>query len=171
MWRTFGIQTLSGNAQPIFGDALTANLVIKPDGSGVMTVARTLIYQEGDRITLNPGGANQNTVLVEAIISSTQMVVAGQGATIFPHLSGTVLSLDIACSDIIIQAGPENNDAVYLGADSTVTNTGGGSVVFIVIPGYPFYTTNNVQFNSVRTNDLWMAGTASQFVTVAAQVV
>ena len=172
MWRTFGVQTLTGNAQPIFGDVLTAALAVQGDGTlATMTVANTAFYQVGDRITIDPFKTNQNTVLVEQLISATQMLVSGQSAQIAAHLNGAILQLDIACADIIIQAGSQNDDAVWLGSDNSITNAPSGNIVFEVIAGYPFYTTNNVQFNSVRTKDLWMVGTASETAIVAAQVV
>lgn len=172
MWRTFGLQTLSGTAQPLLGDKLTAALPIAPNGvDPILTVASTTNYQQGDRIVIDPGLNTQDEVLVITIKSSTQMQCSLQGATMHAHAVNAVLQLDIPAAEIIVQTSSGAANSVFLGTDSTVTNVGGGKAFYEVIPGQPFRMTNSGQYNSVRTNDAWMAGTATQTVIVAAQVI
>ena len=173
MWRTFGAQILTGAAQPLFGDKLTAALAIPPhEVDPVLTVASTAIYQTGDRIVIDPLQTNQDEVLVIRIINGTTMQCSSQGASMHAHAVNAILQLDLVCADVMVQAKSTNANSVFLGVDNTVTNAGAGNVVLEVTPGgAPFRMTNNGQWNSVRTNDLWMAGTATQVAIVSAQVI
>lgn len=173
MWRTFGAQTLNGNAQPLLGDKLTAALAVPLHGiDPILTVANTAIYQDGDRITIDPLQTNQDSVLVTSILSPTTMQCTSQGATIHAHAVNAILQLDLVCAEVMVQAKSTNANSLFLGTDNTVTSAGGGNVVQELTPGgTPFRMTNSAQYNTVRTNDLWMAGTAAQIAIVAAQVI
>ena len=76
MIRSWGQVTLTGSAQPLFGDTLTAafsNLAPK-NGFYIVTVASTTRYQVGDRIILGVGsGSPTNCLLVGQIPDSTHL--------------------------------------------------------------------------------------------------
>lgn len=173
MWRTFGIQTLNGSAQPILGDVLTAALEITQDGTiGILTVASTANhkYQQGDRLVLDPLLSNQDIVLVTEIISSTQLLVSSQNAKLKAHASNAIVQLAISCANTIMQATSGNANPVWVGSDNTVTNAGGGNVIGSMNGGGTFGDTGH-DLNIFTTADLWMAGTNTQTVIVAVEVI
>ena len=167
MWRSWGLQTLTGSAQPMFADALTADMAVPPDGvDPILTVADTTKYQDGDRITLDPGAADADTVLVVTILSSTTMQVSSQGAPLNAHASNTVIALDLVCGILLVNPTGD----IWIGSDNTVTNTGGGSA-FIPLSGGSSYNLGQGQWNVLRTTDQWMAGTMDETVGIGAYVV
>jgi len=170
MWRTFRKQTLTGAAQPIFGDKLTAAMPIPPDGvDPIVNVADTTIYQQGDRITIDAGQTNLDTVLITTIKSGTQMQVTSQGAPYHAHAVNAIIALAIPCTEILFSG---NASTLYLGTDNTITATGGGNVIYAILPGAGFRETYSANWNTVRTDDLWMAGAGvSDGAIVAAQVI
>ena len=171
MFRTFGVQTLSGNAQNLLQDKLTAAFVIPiATVDPIMTVANTALYQVGDRITLDPGQADADTVLVETILSSTTMQVSSQGAMLHAHANNTIIALDLCSGIILVTPIVGNAGTLWLGADNTVTNAGGGSA-FLPLTGGSSYNLGQGQWNVLRTTDAWMAGTLNDKVAVAAYVV
>ena len=171
MWRTFGVLTLSGSAQPLMPDKLTAAMPIPPDGvDPIMTVANTAIYQVGDRITLDPGQTDADTVLVGTILTSTRMSVSSQGATLHAHANNTVIALDLCSGIILISPLSGNTGTLWIGADSTVTNVGGGSA-FLPLVGGSSYNLGQGQWNVVRTTDQWLAGTLNDKVAIGVYVV
>lgn len=170
MFRTFGVVTLSGSAQPLLPDKLTAAMAIPPSGvDPIITVADTTKYQDGDRITLDPGNADADTVLVTAILTSTTMRVTSQGAPYHAHANNTVIALDL-CSGIILISPIANSGNLWIGADKTVTNAGGGSA-FLPLVGGTFYNLGQGQWNVVRTTDMWMAGVLNDTVAIGVYVV
>ena len=172
MWRTFRKQTLTGAAQPIFGDKLTAAMPIPPDGvDPIVNVADTTIYQQGDRITIDAGQTNLDTVLITTIKSGTQMQVTSQGAPYHAHAVNAIIALAIPATEIIFSG---NASVFYLGTDNSITATGGGNVIAQVGAAVapPFRMTYSANWNTVRTDDLWMAGAGvSDGAIVAAQVI
>jgi hypothetical protein len=170
MWRTFRKQALTGAAQPIFGDKLTAAMAIPPDGvDPVVTVADTSIYWEGDRFTIDADQANADTVLITHIKSGTQMQVTSQGAPYHAHAINAIIALAIPATEILITG---NASTLYLGTDNTITAVGGGNVIAAILPGAGFRDTYSANWNTVRTDDLWMAGAGvSDSAIVAAQVI
>jgi hypothetical protein len=170
MFRTFGVVTLSGSAQPLLPDKLTAAMAIPPSGvDPIITVADTTKYQIGDRITLDPGAADADSVLVSEILSPTTMQVTSQGAPYHAHAVNTVTALDL-CSGIILISPIANSGNLWIGADKTVTNAGGGSA-FLPLVGGTFYNLGQGQWNVVRTTDMWMAGVLNDTVAIGVYVV
>ena len=173
MWRSWRLQSLTGSAQPLFGDKLTAAFT-PPVNTGVdptMQVADTTLYQQGDRITIEPGTANADTVLVVNIKDSTHMQVSSQGATLRSHANNSVICLANCVSEIQVQANPGATNPIYLGTDSTITNAGGGSVIAAVTASFPpWRASGSAHFNNIRTDENWMAGNAADKVIVAAEV-
>jgi hypothetical protein len=170
MWRTFRKQALTGAAQPIFGDKLTAAMAIPPSHvDPIINVADTTIYQQGDRITLDAGQANADTVLITTIKSGTQMQVTSQGAPYHAHAANAIIALALPATEILISG---NAGTLYLGTDNTITAVGGGNVMYVILPGAGFRDTYSANWNTVRTDDLWMAGAGiSDSAIVAAQVI
>ena len=66
MIRSWGKVTISGFAQPWFGDVLTAAVGL-PNAGGIIPVpvASTTRYKVGDRIYLDPGQTNQDLLLID----------------------------------------------------------------------------------------------------------
>jgi hypothetical protein len=174
MLRTFGVQTLTGAAQPWFGDVLTAAFSptgINKSGFYLVTVANTAKYQIGDRIVLGAGQVGANILLVEKIVSGTVLGCASEGdATVAAWPNGTIIAMDIACAQVIFQAPTSNADPVYLGTDNTVTNAGAGTSFGWCYPGGQ-YNFGVAQWNTLRTSEGWMAGTASDKVGVVAVII
>jgi hypothetical protein len=170
MWRTFGVQTLNGSAQPLLGDKLTAAMAIPPANvDPILTVADTTKYQDGDRITIDPGNTDSDEVMVVAILSPTTMQVTSQGAPYHAHAVNTVIALDLVCGIVLI-----NPIAVaatlWIGADKTVTNAGGGSA-FIPLTAGSSYNLGQGQWNVLRSTDQWMAGGNGDTVGIGVYVV
>ena len=169
MWRTFRKQVLTGAAQPIFGDKLTAAMAIPIDGvDPIIHVADTTIYQDGDRIVIDAGQATADTVRIVTRPTATTMQVTSEGAPYHAHAVNAIIALSISCTEILFSG---NGSALYLGTDNTITNTGGGNVVYEILPGASFRETYSANWNTVRTSDLWMAGSLSDTTIVAAQVI
>ena len=178
MIRSWGIVTLTTAAQPWFYDITTAAVAL-PDGNGIIkvTVASTTKYQVGDRIQVDPGQTDQDTLLVELIFSATVLYCKSEGnAKTHTHVTSTVICLDIACMDVLI-TNFSAADKVFIGSDSTVTATPGGSA-FTAIGDYTSPASPSVfrlagsigGANTCRTTDGWMIGTNGQTVGVAAVV-
>jgi len=173
MWRTFGVQTLTGSAQPILGDVLTAAAEITQDGTvAILTVGSTANkkYQQGDRLVLDPLQSNQDIVLVTEIISSTQLLCTSQNSKLHTHASNAIVQLAISCANTIMQAPSTNTEPVWVGTDNTVTNAGAGNAIGVMNAGGTFGDTGH-DLNLFNTADLWMAGTASQTVIVAVEII
>jgi hypothetical protein len=178
MIRTWGFQTLTGSAQPWFGDKLSAAFsnLKQPNGFYFVAVANAALYQNGDRIILGAGGsAATNCLLVGGVNTTTNILsCTSEGdALVSAWPINTPLALDIACYGIMIQAALANAGPVYLGADSTVTNAGAGSAF------YELYNVATAQPNAwslfkhdgqnpLRTTEGWIAGTSGQKFAVAA---
>ena len=178
MIRTWGFQTLTGSAQPWFGDTLAAafNNIKQTNGFYFVSVANAAQYQLGDRIILGYGGSSPtNCLLVGGVNTSTNILsCTSEGdAPVSKWPISTQIALDIACYGIVIQASEANGGPIYLGADSTVTNLGGGSA-FLQLWNVTSAQPNSFSFwkydgqNPLRTTEGWLAGTATQKFAVAA---
>jgi hypothetical protein len=175
MLRTFRLQTCTGNAQPLFGDVLTAAFsnVQNNDNYFSVKVADTTLYKVGDRIVLGVGQAGQNIVLVSQIFSSTVLYVQSEGNAPLSYWgNNTIIALSMACADIILTANPTNVDTLWIGSDNTVTSAGAGNVIGALTPSFPpFRFTGNGQWNAIRTTDGWLAGLAGQqFIATFEQI-
>lgn len=172
MIRSWGFVALTGAAQPLFGDVATAAIAL-PQGNGIIpvTVGSTTRYRAGDRIVVAPGTANQDTLLIDTIPSATVLNCRSEGnATTHVHVTATVIQLSIACGEILLTGGVANAGNTFVGSDSTVTNIGGGSAFTYVASGGS-YNMGFPQWNSIRTSDAWVAGTAADTLGEAAIVV
>lgn len=175
MYRSWGVVTLGVSAVPWFGDVTTAAVAASAD-SGIIpvTVANTSRYRVGDRIVLEPGTANQDTLLVEEIPVAAGTVlncVSEGGLKTKAHALGSIVQLSIPCSQVIITALKSNTGDTWQGSDSTVTNTGGGSAFSYAASGGGSFNTGVAQWNIIRSSDGWMAGTSGDKVGVVAVVV
>jgi hypothetical protein len=146
-------------------------MAVPPNGvDPILTVANTALYQTGDRITLDPGQTDADTVLVTTIVSATKMQVSSQGATLHAHAVNTVIALDLVCGLVFINPITGNVGNLWLGADSTVTNAGGGSA-FLSLYGGSSFSLGQGQWNVLRSTDQWMAGTLHDKVAIGVYVV
>jgi hypothetical protein len=172
MIRSWGLVTLTGAAQPWFGDVTTAAVGL-PNGDGLIpvTVASTTRYRVGDRFYLDPETNTQDILLVDTITSSTVLSCKSEGdAKTHTHGSGAVIQLSIPAAEINVQPLSTNTQTVFLGADNTVTNVPGGSVSREILPSSPPSANLSIGYNIMRTSDGWMVGTAGDKVIVAATV-
>jgi len=178
MIRSWGIVTLTGAAQPWFGDVTTAAVAL-PQGNGIIpvTVAATKRYRVGDRLILDPEQTNQDVVMVSSIPSSTVLNCVSEGqAVTHTHISGAIVQLSIAVEDVILQAVDGNTAAVWLGSDNTVTVAGGSAfhqlqkVASGAVPQEWREAGEASDANIVRTSDGWMIGTLNDKVGVASIV-
>lgn len=177
MIRTWGFQTLTGAAQPWFGDTITAAFknLKATNGFYFVSVANAAQYAIGDRIILGAGSVGANVLLVGAINTTTNVLsCTSEGdAPVSAWVINTKIALDIACYGIVIQAVEANGAPIYLGADSTVTNVGGGSAFYELL-NVSSAQPNSFSFwkydgqNPLRTTEGWLAGTATQKFAVAA---
>jgi hypothetical protein len=179
MFRTFGLQALTGVSQPLFGDKLTAAMPIPQAGvDAIAQVANTAIYQVGDRITFDPYTANQDTLMVSKILTPTTMQVTSQGnAPQHAHAINAVMCLSLSVGELIIEPIDGGAGQVYLGSDNTVTAGGGGNTFYKLLkvaagtmPNI-FRATNSIAFNPVRTDDIWIAGSASDSYYAGAEII
>jgi hypothetical protein len=180
MIRSWGFQTLNGNAQPLFGDSITAAFSNVKPNSGLYTVkvANSALYYVGDRIILGvASGDPTNCLLVGEIKDSTTLLCQSEGdAPLTAWAINTQLALDIACYGLQVQEAVANANPIYIGADSTVTNVGGGSAFYelleVTSPAQP----NSWSLfkydgqNPLRTTEAWLAGTNTQKFAVAAYI-
>jgi hypothetical protein len=149
-----------------------------PEGNGVIpvTVGSTTRYRVGDRIVLDPEQTNQDTLLVERIVSGTVMNCNSESnVPTHTHASGAIIQLSIAVIDVILQAPNGNAAAVWIGSDDTVTVAGGSAFYELpatTAPAQPaeFRQSQSGGYNIARTSDGWMIGTAADKVGVAAEV-
>jgi len=174
MIRSWGVLTLTGSAQPCFGDTTTAAVPL-PDSFGkiAVTVASTSRYQGGDRIIVAPETNTQDILKIDSIASSTVLNCQSEGnAKTHTHPTSTQILLSIACAEIMVQNFSSASNVVWLGTDNTVTSSGGGSAFGQALPGdIPYRFSNSVQFNAIRTSEPWMSGTNGQTCGIAAIVV
>lgn len=176
MMRSWGLVTMTGAAQPCFGDVLTAAVTTPgPHTDITVAVASTTRYRGGDRIVLEPGTISEDTVLVETIPSSTVLLCRPEfGAALHAHANGAQILLSIACAEITVQARSTNANSIWMGTDGTITNVPAGSVIGEVYPSplaLIFQKRLSIGTNPIRTSDLWMAGTSPDVAIVSAEVV
>jgi hypothetical protein len=175
MIRSWGLQTLTGNAQPTFGDILTAAFSnLKADnGFYSVKVAKASQYQIGDRIILGFGGASPtNCLMVGAVNTSTNILscISEGNAPVSNWPNGTQIVLSLACAGLTVFVPLSNAGGIWLGSDSTVTNVGGGTAFYELVQSGA-YPEGIPQWNTIRTSDIWMAGTAADKAGVAAIIV
>lgn len=178
MIRTWGFQTLNGNAQPLFGDKITAafNALKATNGLYVLTVANAALYQIGDRIILGvASGSPTNCLLVETVnTTANTLSCASEGdAPVSAWAVNTQLMVDIACYGLVIQPATANTHVVYLGTDSTVTATPGGSAFYELV-NVSSAQPNSFSFwkydgqNPIRSSEIWLIGTSGDKFAAAA---
>lgn len=175
MIRPWGVQSLTGVAQPWFGDVLTAAFAPVGDGGPQkVTVASTTFYQVGDRIILGIGQANPTVLMVDRKFSATVLYCHSEGgAPIKAWASTTIIALAINVALISFQGVDGNTSAIWLGQDNTVTVAGGSAfrqiqkVAAASIPDWYDYRTATGGQNSINTDIGWMIGTAADKIVIS----
>jgi hypothetical protein len=177
MLRTLGVQTLTGVAQPVLGDVLTAAIATTdPSLNQTITVANTAFYTIGDRIVVDPLLINQDVYKIIKIVNATTMLGVLEGATGHTHAVNALIQLAIACGNVVVQAVSGNSGPVVIGTDNTVTVALTGTAIFVVEPSTAPAQPNNWQLNSnggynvCNTQEAWMIGAAGVKVLVYAWV-
>jgi hypothetical protein len=180
MTRSWGKVTLAGtSAVPLFGDVTTAAFIppAASTGIGKLTVASTTRYRAGDRIILNVATSPQYVVMVDTIASATVLNVRAEGNAVIPALAtSNVIALSIACYEITVQGIDGNTASLWIGADSTVTNAGGGSAIFQIAKVAASSQPNSKTWSAymgadcIQTNSKWIAGAASDAYVVSCEV-
>lgn len=175
MIRSWGLQTLTGAAQPLFGDVLTAAFsnLKATNGFYFVSVAKASQYQIGDRIILGYGGSTPtNCLMVGGVNTSTNVLscISEGDAPVSKWASGTQIVLDVACAVLAVQAPSPNAGNIWFGADGTVTNIGGGSAFAYISPSGS-YNFGIPQWNTLRTSEAWIAGTLNDKAGVAAIII
>ena len=164
MIRTWRLQTLTGAAQPMFGDVTTAAIAAS-DGSNIVLVhvGDTTLYQQGDRIVVGAGTGTSNILMVDVLTSSTVLQCRSEGnAPVSAYATNATIQLAINASDIRLYVMAGSLNPVYLGTDSTVTSTGGGNTFFQATTNTPFLYTDTVTGNNpTNTAEVWMAAPVS----------
>lgn len=175
--RTFGPITLTGTAQPIIGDVTTAAVVAALDGQpALITVANTAIYQQGDRIVLEPLTNNSDAYRVSTINSSTVLGCVPE-AVPKAHASGVIVQLTVACADAVVIPVDGGAQAVFIGSDNTVTSAGAGNTIDRLdktaagTEANAFHLGGGVDGNVFQTGDVWMCGTGADKVYSYAVVI
>jgi hypothetical protein len=175
MIRSWGLQTITGAAQPLFGDKLTAAFknLKQPNGFYFVPVAKASQYQIGDRIVLGFGGSSPtNCLMVNAVNTSTNVLscISEGDAPVSNWPSGTQIVLSIACAVLRMNNITNNSGSIWEGSDSTVTNVGGGSAFQeILVSGSDNFGVE--QWNAIRTSDMWVAGTLNDKMGAAAIII
>ena len=172
---SWGLQTLTGNAQPLFGDVLTAAFVNLQATNGFyfVNVAKASQYQIGDRIILGYGGASPTNCLMVSGVNTGTNTLSCQSegnAPVSAWPVGTQIVLDNACAQLSVQAPSSNTGGVWFGSDSTVTNVGGGSAFALIVPGGS-YSFGEAGWNTIRTSEAWMSGILRDVVGVMAIII
>jgi hypothetical protein len=184
----FGVQLVTGSAQPVFGSAVTAAVTPPPDpfsnqlGPGSnetqcsLTVTSTKGFLPGDRVAVgltaafNPGivaaGSIPDQGTVKSITSATVMVV--QGLKQAHAATGEWCVLNEDAGEVRIRFLGSN--VLYIGVASTVSATD-SSVIEVLAPGNLFDTTSIGTTQSDQTSAYWGYGTsADSFVAAFKQV-
>jgi hypothetical protein len=177
-WRK---HTMTGSAEPVFGDSITSAFsgLPNPDNNNLYTLAvgDSSLYQEGFRILLGAGSAGATVLNVEKIIDSTHIGVSSpfnQAPKAWG--SGTIIALDMPCAQIWIQGQDGNAASIWIGTDNTVTNAGGGSafreIQKVATSGIPdkFDIANDGPGPNNNSTLLWMAGTASDHALIGCRI-
>lgn len=186
MIRTFGLQTLTTASQPWFADTMTAAF-LQPtqttDGIIQVALASSTKWQQGDRVAIIDDTNGKDIVLVDRVVrdvpnTRTLLYVKSEGdAKLNSHPVNTVIALDVACGEVMIQMQDGTTGDMWIGTDSTVTNAGVGTAVFKIsktaagTPTNTFRYTESLDLNSVRTSDGWIVGTTGDKYVAAAFVV
>jgi hypothetical protein len=184
----YGVQTVSGSAQPVFGTAVTAAVTPPPDqfsgnltpGSNetqcTLTVTSTNGFLPGDRVAVGltaafkPGivaaGSIPDQGMVKSITSGTAMVV--QGLKKSHAASGEWCVLAETAGRIRIRFLGSN--VLYIANASTVNSTD-LSVIDVLAPSTLFDSGAIGTSQSWNTSTFWAYGTSSDtFVAALGQI-
>ena len=164
MWRTFGIQTLTGSAQPLFSDQLTASLVIAASDplEASVTIADTSRYRVGDLVVIAPGTFAAASVQITTITSATSMLVKLISGILSGHAANAPLALALPYAELTVQV-PLGGAEVTVGLDNAITAAPSGNVIEQIQPTGSFVDRDGY------TLDFWIVGTTGQTVMVAAK--
>jgi hypothetical protein len=171
--RSWRFRTCSGSAQPVFGDVLTAALPFTPNKFNlVLTVADTTLWALGDQLVITPQTTTSLMLQIVKILTATTMLCETVGDQAMPaagYANSSILVLSKACYGIHLRT-LTGTVGVYLGTDSTVTNAGLGSAFEDLVGAdrYDYIFHNGA--NPLHTEELWMAGGASDKVGISAEI-
>jgi hypothetical protein len=177
MFRTFGPRTLTGTAQPIIGDVLAAALVEPTSPQLVpITVANSAIYQQGDRIVIDPLTVNSDEYKVEQILNSTTLLCSYPVNGGHAHSNGAIIQLGNACIDLVVLPLAGGAGPLYIGTDNNITNTPTGNIITRIekvvagTAGKEWHGAGGTGNNIINTAEAWMVGTAADVALTYALV-
>jgi hypothetical protein len=166
-----GAQTVSGNAQPIFGTTTTAvanptydkfagNVTGANPSQTTLAVTSTLGFRNGDPIlvcALYPVAGVPNVGWIVQILSATSMTVKGLTQAV---ASGAFVVLNTQAETVFIQAGFTNAGTLYLCTASTASAT--DPSLFSELSSGGFYSDPSTgNSHAYETVEYWAKGTAS----------
>jgi len=176
--RGFGIQTLSGTAQPVFGTQLTAAItLLTPDRYSGNTdprsqasiaqavVTSTQFFRLGDAVIVGPAAGPYDWAKVTKIAAGTPPAgtLTLQGLTT-THLATDFVILSIPCAGLTILPITVGS-TMYIGEDSTVSATSATLIYAITTAqtaaGVDFSPSRAMAGNVLDTPHLWITGTSA----------
>lgn len=176
--RGFGIQTLSGTAQPVFGTTLSAAITgLTTDrytgntdprsqaSTSSAVVVSTNFFRVGDRVVVGPAGGPWDEAQVTKITAGTPPAgtLALKGLTT-THASGEFVILAIACAGFSILPIVVGS-TMYIGEDST-TGVASATLIYALTTtqaaaGVDYSPSRAMSGNVLDTPKLWINGTAA----------
>lgn len=180
----YGVQTVTGAAQPIFGTALTAAVNPPPDqfsgnlGPGSnqtqveVTVTSTRGFFPGSEVLLGASSAfllapttKADRGVVKSVVSATVLLVQGLQQN---HASGEWCLLNEVVGSIRIHVLGTN--ILYLGAASSV-DAADESVIDVLPASSEAYTISTGTTQPLQTSEFWGFGTAADTFVASYQQV
>lgn len=177
--RGFGIQTLSGTAQPAFGTTLSAaitNLTTDPrtgrtdpasqPSTSQAVVVNATFFRVGDIVNVGPAAGPFDSARITKITAGTPpaATLTLQGLTT-THATAQFVILAIPCAQLYLFPGSANSGIFYVGEDSTVGPTSATLIRQITaaqaLAGLGFVPSTSSSGGMQDTPHLWVTGTSA----------
>jgi hypothetical protein len=177
--RGFGIQTLTGTAQPAFGTTLSSaitNLTTDPhtgrtDPASQLSLASAVVvnanfFRVGDSVNIGPAAGPYDWAKITKITAGTPpaATLTLQGLT-STHASAQFVILAIPCAQLYLFPGSANSGTFYIGEDSTVSSTSATLIRQITaaqaLAGLGFVPSTSSSGGMQDTPHLWVTGTSA----------
>lgn len=173
--RGFGLQTLTGSAQPVFGTLTGSPISPSPDlrtgrldaasapSQAVVGVASAAIFRQGDHVMIGPLGDFSVQSPAHPPDGGVVSAVNYAGNTITvnnlrrQHNASEWAVLAIPCAQISIQ-NPAAGAVIDLGEDGTVSDTS-PYLIDQIAAGTTFTAGGGVTDNVAETQHVWVKGT------------
>ena len=168
--RGFGVQPLTGTAQPLFGTTITAPIRPTPDmrtgrldpasapSQSVIGVTNNF-FRVGDHVLIGPSSEFEQSNITSpdggsvTAISSANGTITVSGLT-RQHNASEWAILALPCAQITVQ---QNQINIYLGEDATVA-ANSPTLISIIPPSGSFSLGFPAMANVIETQHLWVQG-------------